>query len=244
MQRVAVLSDVHGNAVALEAVLEEVASARVELIVFGGDLSWGPLPRATIDLVRDLGQARFVRGNAERALLELAGGLAHEPTERERWMLGAHTSDDIAFVRRFVPQLVVQIAGLGATRFAHGSPRSDEECVTPRTPAERVTAFSEGAAERVLVSAHIHVQFDREIGGIRSLNPGSVGLPYEGSPGARWALLGPDVEHRTTVYDVERAVRLYGETDDPRRALMIEILTEPPTREEAITDAEDRVFAG
>ena len=73
--RVAVLSDVHGNAVALEAVLHEVAEAEPDLVVFGGDLTWGPLPEETWALVESLERsAIFVRGNAERALVEAAGG--------------------------------------------------------------------------------------------------------------------------------------------------------------------------
>ena len=55
----------------------------------------------------------------------------------------------------------------------------------------------------MIISAHVHIQFDREAAGIRSVNAGSVGLPYEGRPGAYWALLGPDVELRRTEYDVD-----------------------------------------
>ena len=69
--RVAVLSDVHGNAVALEAVLAELRDERPDLVIFGGDLTWGPLPEQTLALVDDLDIRKlFVRGNADRALLE------------------------------------------------------------------------------------------------------------------------------------------------------------------------------
>ena len=72
--RVAVLSDVHGNAVALEAVLDEVADVAPDLVVFGGDLTWGPLPEETRALVQPLEQsAIFVRGNAERLIARLSG---------------------------------------------------------------------------------------------------------------------------------------------------------------------------
>ncbi len=71
-------------------------------------------------------------------------------------------------------------AGLGPVRFCHGSPRSDEELVTFATPETRIRALMEGVPERVLVSAYTHIQFDREVAGIRSVNPGSVGMPYEG----------------------------------------------------------------
>ena len=58
--------------------------------------------------------------------------------------------------------------------------------------------FLAGVPERVLVTAHTHVSYERTVDGVRLVNPGSVGMPYEGAPGAYWALLGPDVEHRRT----------------------------------------------
>jgi diadenosine tetraphosphatase ApaH/serine/threonine PP2A family protein phosphatase len=58
----------------------------------------------------------------------------------------------------------------------------------------------------VIVCGHTHQQFDRSIDGWRVVNAGSVGVPYEGKPGAYWALLGSDVELRRTEYDLERAL--------------------------------------
>jgi predicted phosphodiesterase len=238
---VAVVSDVHGNAIALEAVLAEVAREAPELVVFGGDLTWGPLPQETLALVAGLATpTRFVRGNAERGLLDPND----EPTERSLWMRAQHTDDDLAFLGTFAEQFVVAIDGLGATRFCHGSPRSDEELVTPRTPVARVRAFMEGVAERVVVTAHTHLQFDRQVDTVRSINAGSVGMPYEDERGAFWAMLGPQVELRRTDYDLERAVAAYRATDDPLAEQMVELLLTPPTRDEVIEHAERLEFSG
>jgi putative phosphoesterase len=247
--RVAVISDVHGNAVALEAVLQEVSKEEPDLLLFGGDLTWGSLPEATSALVEPLRRSSiFVRGNAERALVEAAERVreGHDAlTARERWMLEHHSAETLDFLASFVEAAVVRVTGLGAVRFCHGSPRSDEELVTFATPEARMRALMEGVAETVLVSAHTHIQFDREVAGIRSVNPGSVGMPYEGRSGAAyWAMLGADVELRHTVYSVKEAVRRYRETDDPSLDVMVEILLEPPTREDVIEDAEAREFAG
>ena len=66
-RHVAVISDVHGNAVALAAVLDQLEAVSPDLVVFGGDLTWGPLPEDTLALLLPLrGRALFVRGNAER----------------------------------------------------------------------------------------------------------------------------------------------------------------------------------
>jgi putative phosphoesterase len=237
--RVAALADVHGNAAALAAVLEELEDEAPDLVVFCGDLTWDSLPRDTLELVRHLDvPARFVRGNADRAVG--AGG----PEDRGVWMAAAHTADDLAFLHCFEQTVTVEIDGLGTTCFAHGSPRSDEECVTVRTPDERVRAFTEGLDAQVFVTAHTHMQFDRRAAGVRLVNPGSVGLPYETTPGAYWALLGPDVELRRTEYDVEEAIRLMCATDDPRADVVAEMMRTPPSQDEVIEDAERRIFAG
>ena len=93
--RVAVLSDVHGNAVALEAVLAELAADRPELIVLGGDLTWGPLPNTTLAVVRAIETpVRFVRGNADRSVGVLLD-------ERGSWLAAQHGAEATSFVHGF-----------------------------------------------------------------------------------------------------------------------------------------------
>ncbi len=239
------LGDVHGNAVALAAVLDELESENVDLVVWTGDLSWGSEPAATLALVRGLDlAAKYVRGNAERALLELKAGRPDEPTERERWMLDQHSDDDLAFAATFEHAVSVEIEDLGVTYFTHGSPRSDEELLTERTPEKRIRAATTEIAERVLVTGHTHCQYDRQVAGLRALNPGSVGLPYEGRSGAYWALLGPGVELRRTEYDIAAAVAQMRGTDDPRVEVIVELMLQPRSREEAIEHAEKLEFSG
>jgi predicted phosphodiesterase len=239
--RVAVVSDVHGNAIALEAVLAEVRDAQPDVVVFGGDLTWGSLPERTLELVHELRlPAVFVAGNAERALLEPAD----DPTPRELWLLERHSENALEFLSTFTKQISLDIAGLGPACFCHGSPRSDEELVTPATPKARIRAMTSDFSGRVLVTAHTHIQFDRKIAGIRSINPGSVGMPYEGRPGAYWGLLGPDVALCRSEYDVQEAVVAYRASGDPLAEQMVDILNEPPTPAEVIEHAERLVFSG
>ena len=238
MKKVAVISDVHGNAPALAAVLTEIESEDVDLIVSCGDLTWGPLPEETYQLARGL-KARFVRGNADRAVLERVS-----ETERERWMQEHHDAAIRDFLASFEGTVSIEVDGLGPVRLAHGSPRSDEECVTPETPDERVREFSAGVDEKVIVTAHVHMQFDRHVAGVRSLNAGSVGLPYETAPGAYWALLGPDVELRRTEYDFDATIERYRSSGQPDVEQIIEMMITPPTQREIIEYGEERVFAG
>jgi putative phosphoesterase len=237
--RVAALADVHGNAPALAAVLAEVEQEQPDLVVFCGDLTWGSLPQETLALVRGLSlPARFVRGNADRMV-----GVEEEG--RGLWMAAQHTDEDLAFLATFEPTVTVDADGLGETCFCHGSPRSDEECVTERTPVERVREFMADREEHVVVTAHVHLQYDRTVDGIRSVGPGSVGLPYGDQPGyAYWAVLGPDVELRRTPYDLDHAIGLMRATDDPRAETIVELMLTPTPRAEVIEEVERLVFAG
>jgi len=159
--------------------------------------------------------------------------------------LEQHSTEARTRLATFVEQASVDVAGLGPVRFCHGSPRSDEEVVTPETPEERVRAFMEGIGERVLVTAHTHLQFDRRVAGIRSINAGSVGMSYGlGAGNACWAVVGPDVELRRTPFSVEKAVARYRASGDPAAERMIGMLESPPSYNEIVEHAERLVFAG
>lgn len=241
--RVAVLADVHGNAPALGAVLGEIEHEKPDLIVSCGDLTWGPLPLETALLLeawRD--RLVLVRGNSERELLERT--LVN--SEVALWQHERHDDETLQeYLDRTVTEASVDIVGLGATLFCHGSPRRDDECVTRETPAERVAEFMAGVAAACVVTAHTHMQYDRRLGHMRVLNPGSVGLPYERRPGcAYWALLGPHVDLRRTAYDVESAIDRMRAARMPGFDGIEELMRRPPSHAEVIEHAERVVFAG
>jgi len=244
-ERVAVLADVHGNATALEAVLAEIVRDGADLVVSCGDLTWGPQPLETLALLEAFPvPVLHVRGNADRSVVELADGRAGERTPRESWMVEAHGQSGRDELAGFAPTVSVEVAGLGTVLCSHGSPRSDEECVTVETPEERLREALDGVEADVVATAHTHVQYDRRVLGRRLFNPGSVGMPYEGRQGAYWALLGPELELRRTGYDVVQAVAAYRATTDPLVEEMVEILLSPPAPAEAIEHAERVVFSG
>jgi predicted phosphodiesterase len=212
--RVAALYDIHGNLPALRAVLADAARADVDAIIVGGDVAAGPLPAKTIDRLIALGErARFVRGNADREVVDAYDQGARDPnaeTDPAR-RAAAFTASRISphqrdFLASFAPTVALEIAGLGATLFCHGSPRSDTEVVTAITPDERLRNILGGVDEPTVVCGHTHRQFDRQIDGWRLVNAGSVGMPYEGRAGAYWAVLGPEVELRRTDYDLDAAL--------------------------------------
>jgi predicted phosphodiesterase len=212
--RVAALCDIHGNLAALRAVLDDVAHERVDMLVIGGDAVGGPLPVETIERLMALGdRARFVRGNADREIVEaydrrrLAPRPEDGPADRTAIFVAARISPSQRdFLDRFEPTVAVEVDGLGEVLFCHGSPRSDSEIITTATAPERLRGILAGVEQRVVVGGHTHRQFDRRVDGWRVINAGSVGRPYEGRAGAFWALLGPDVELRRTDYDLQSAL--------------------------------------
>lgn len=244
VSKVAVISDIHGNLPALEAVLTEIAHAKPDLIVVGGDVASGPMPGATIDrLMAFGGQTLFIRGNADREVVaryddpsnstELDANAAEQSAAWTAQQISRAHRD---FLAGFVKTVALEIAGLGPTLFCHGSPRSDEEIITAITPDERMRELLTGVMQSVVVCGHTHVQFDRTAAGKRVVNAGSVGMPYEGRPGAYWAVLGSDVTLRCTKYDFERAAALVRASGYPGAVeFASENVLESPATAEATT---------
>jgi putative phosphoesterase len=227
--RVAALYDVHGNLPALNAVLAEVDALGPDAIVVGGDVASGPMPVETLDALRARG-ARFVRGNADR-VLDLRGANDGETWVRaRRWVAARLGEERLAFLAALPLDLTLELAGLGRVRFCHGAPGSDELTITRLTPDERLRGLLQGVDERVVVCGHTHVQFDRAVDGIRVVNAGSVGAPYEAEPAAYWALLGEDVELRRTAYDVEAAIAAILATGYPKADEAVAYVRPDPER--------------
>ncbi len=204
--RAAILCDIHGNLPALEAVLAEVEESGVDVVVCGGDAVAGPFPREVLALLRGFGdRLRFVHGNADREVVAAASG--GEADAQVHWCAAQLSADDLDFLARLPLTESLTVDRLGDVLVCHGTPRSDEEIVTRVTPDERLRTILAGVDADVVVAGHTHTQIDRTVDGLRFVNAGSVGMPYEREPGAYWALLGPDVELRRTAYDLDEAAR-------------------------------------
>jgi putative phosphoesterase len=206
--RVAALYDIHGMLEPLRAVLRDLERAQVDAIVIGGDAISGPQPAETFALLRSLEKpTHWIRGNGERALGPDGADAVMGNPEEVLAFTGSHFSKDERNALATLPESVtLDVDGLGETLFCHASPRNDLDIVTPGTPDERFPVLLDGVAEHVVVAGHTHMQLDRQVDGVRWINPGSVGMPYEGEIAAFWALLGPDVEMRRTPFDVERSI--------------------------------------
>jgi len=152
------------------------------------------------------------------------------------------TTDEWAAADAWPPALTLEVDGLGETLFCHGTPRSDLEAITAITSDERLREILSEVAAETVVCGHTHHQFDRRVDGTRVVNAGSIGMPYEGRPGAYWALLGPEVELRRTEYDVAAAAEAIRATSYPDPEEKIELLMNPHTAEEAAEVLEQRAL--
>ena len=196
--RVAALYDVHGNLAALEAVLAEVPEDAPILV--GGDVAVGPFPSETLERLRALGdRVRWIRGNGDRELTHGEVGLAPEQTIR--WVRSRLSEEQIRFLHGLPTTLSLEVDAIGRILFCHATPANDVDVFTAITPEERVAPQFAGVDADLVVCGHTHVQFDRTIAGLRVVNAGSVGMPYEDAPGAYWVLLGPDVEWRRSEFE-------------------------------------------
>lgn len=201
--RVAALADIHGNLPALEAVLAEVDRERPDLIVVCGDVASGPMPAQTIDLLMQLPRARFVRGNADRGLVDEFDRKARSamPGPFAGWCAKQISREQRDFLASFEETVVIEdVDGAGKTLFCHGTPRSDVLIMTAETPLERMRELLAGVEAELVICGHTHMQFDRTVDQVRVVNAGSVGMPY-GEPGAYWTMLGPGIEPRCTDYE-------------------------------------------
>ncbi len=202
------LYDVHGNLPALQAALEDAEATRVDRWLLGGDYSlFGGWPGETLALLRSLPDATWIRGNGERWTA------APDEAPDDPIVQGA-----IASARAIVgPVEVAALATLPEsallderTRAWHASPRSDVLSFLPDPHAED-DGLLEGVTEQRLVFGHTHLPFQRfaDPPGIELVNPGSVGMPFDGNPRAAWAVIGDDgvVEHRRVRYDHAASAR-------------------------------------
>src|SRR5262249_38361159 len=154
------LYDVHGNARALEAVLEKVEAASVDAIVFGGDLVWGPWPRETLELAQSLGErAQFLSGNMDRV------ALTNREDASTLFVQEGRTEEQQQCVASWPTTLLVD-----GVLYCHATPRSDEEVVTPVSSEAVWEEALQGVEEETVVYGHIHFQYDEHHAGHRVVN--------------------------------------------------------------------------
>ena len=197
------LYDIHGNVDALEAVL---ADAEPDAVLVGGDAVPGPIAAAVLDRLESLTvPVHWIRGNGEREVAEAVGAAEPAPDDLAA-VTAAITARELGPERsRALGELPLTLT-LDGVRFCHATPLRDDQMVTRISPPERWVTVLEGVGPGLIVAGHTHQQDDRTVGGLRFVNAGSVGLPYEGDGAARWLWVSDgEPELRQTAYDAAGA---------------------------------------
>jgi putative phosphoesterase len=217
--RLAVLSDLHGNPFALEAVLRDLGPWAADELVCLGDVAIGPFPNETVARLRELGCPALM-GNWDSWFLEgvpqLDGEVGPTLSAQGEWCAGRLSGEELDFLRGFRRTLELRLDGWRLALF-HGSPRSLNERLLPDVSRAQLDEALAGVDADLILAGHTHLQMLRRRPDSLFANPGSVGLPFSEDPSggslpvSRWAEYalvtagdgGLAVQFRRVFYDVE-----------------------------------------
>jgi putative phosphoesterase len=228
--RVGLISDLHGNLAALEAVLAELERGSLDDIVCLGDVAVGPQGPETLARIRELG-CPVVQGNWDDwfagGIPPLGGDHGRRLVEQGEWWAKRLAPADRRYLGELPPTLELPL-GEGRVLCFHGSPRSHCDAIHPGTTDGELGELLDGHEATVFAGGHTHVQLLRPSGRSLLVNPGSVGLPFEAwppssstrvLPWAEYAVLELDaqlsVDFRRTDYSVEELLSLTLESGVP-----------------------------
>lgn len=241
--RVAAIYDIHGNLPALESVLREIRRLNVDVVVVGGDVLPGPMPRETLDCLLKFDRpVQFIVGNGDREVLSQMKGIEtdwfrsaqDQWREPVRWSAQQLQQEHQTVLESWPAKLQLEVPGIGGVLFCHATPRNDTDVFTRQTPEERLLPIFDGLDASLVVCGHTHMQFDRIIGKVRVVNAGSVGMPY-GESGAYWLLLGPKIELRRTSYDLTATAEHFGSTKYPQaKEFALNHILQPPAESQIL----------
>ena len=201
MTRIAVLSDVHGNVIALEAVRKALKREKPDVTLIAGDLVLnGPEPGATVDALREMERegAIIVQGNTDIAVADadyaaafpwlLESGVPDAIRAGAEWAHDALDDEQLAWLRRLPAERRVRI-GDDLVLVTHASPGSQtqgfDRDLDPSTVLERISRTD----ARVICCGHTHIPDVQEFGWKVIVNDGSAGYSFDGDPTASWALV-------------------------------------------------------
>lgn len=233
--KLAFISDIHGNAIALQAVLDDIGRHGVEQIYVLGDLAYrGPQPKQALDLVRAL-QTKVIKGNADEWVVRgVEEGEVPDPVRtlmnQERdWICSQLTPDDQAYLAALPTQLHLEVGAVRIHAF-HATPNSLFEIVGPQADdADLQNKLMQAADAGLYVYAHIHKPYIRYVQGKVVMNIGSVGLPFDGMARSSYGIVEIDGERirasiERVAYDLEAVVHEYASSGYPNAEMMSRVI--------------------
>ena len=235
--RIAVISDIHGNDLAFEAVEFDIQQQRVDQIVCLGDaIQGGPQPAPVVRRLQKL-NCPTVLGNADAWLLS-GVETGNEEIQPERlkkmeairlWSLSQLNEDDREFIANFQPTITILLEKNLNLLCFHGSPDSFDDIILPAAPQEDFQKFLGVYTDHILTGGHTHAQQIRRNGDLFFFNPGSVGFAFsqyqpdgqfQADPWAEYAILNAEnnqtsLEFRRVPFDTQELIRIYRASGRP-----------------------------
>ena len=215
--KILLISDIHGNFPALEAVSRHVQPLACEQILNCGDTTvYAPFPNETINWLRQH-KALSIRGNTDDRVIKLLKGKTFKkPAKPEKRIMYTSTAamlsaQNIEFLLELKKKKILHLDQIFIGLF-HGSPADHEELLFAETKEKRFRELAQDSSCQVVITGHSHSPYHKIIGGVHFINPGSVGRMFDGRPEASYAILELvqdtiTVTHYRCSYDVEAVVR-------------------------------------
>lgn len=200
--RIAVISDIHSNYDALEAVLSALGSYD-SLVCLGDLVGYGAQPNEVVSEVRSLKPQAIVMGNHDYAVSTGdTSGFVHHAVRAVEWTRKEISSENLRYISSLRSKATFVAEGIRIA-LVHGSPRDPlNEYVYPGTPEFILRSLLDESGGTVLLLGHTHIPFSHSLGSKLVANPGSVGQPRDGDPQASYAILEPSSETRLQIHRI------------------------------------------
>jgi putative phosphoesterase len=233
--KIAFISDIHGNAKALDHVLADIKKKNIAKIYVLGDLCYrGPEPKRSLELIRAL-ETEVIKGNADEWVVrgvqqgEVPEKVLDLMNQERDWTVSQLAPADIEYLDKLPKEIHFMVEDIPLTLF-HATPDSLFEAVHPDTDDELIqTKLMSARESRIYLYGHIHKPYIRYIKGKVIINTGSVGLPFDGLAMASYATVEiTDGSITTSIervpYDTEEVIEQYNTVNYPNAEMMRKIL--------------------
>jgi len=241
--RIAVLSDLHANAQALEAVMNDVVTQKCEHVFCLGDLALaGPQPKEVVDYVMAQNSWTVIQGNTDKMIAGYGQDVIDFLQAQYPVMANAIADDVLAlddahraYLAELPPQLSLDVEGCSVL-LVHGSPRANNEDILPEMPLDVVEEIIEGTQEKLILCGHTHIPCGYQTNTNQTVvNVGSVGRPMTQDPKACYCIIdfsqgSFEVRHRFVKYDNVLAAQIMSQRGFIGADRLADILLNPVER--------------
>lgn len=235
--KVAFISDIHGNAVALEAVLKDIETKNVDKIIVLGDICYrGPEPKRALDMIRSL-DTTVIKGNADEWIVrgiqegEVPAKVLNMMRVEQVWAVGKLEDSDLQYLASLPEQHNVQLTDQLEVTCFHATPNSLFEVVQPDEEDDvlRQKLSLDGSGANIVLYGHIHKAYVRFVEGKAVVNLGSVGLPFDGINQSSYVIVEGEgsnfsISHQRVKFETEKVIALLDEVDYPNKPFLVQVL--------------------